>query len=191
MANRRYFMPQPTNAEFVQSRERQLPPDLHDTSGNLAGAKEREVARTGLGEPPNFYDVRCVYDSRPVNGYDFNISTQLVAHQLTFVDIVVPNGYRAVPREWTIDFVPIPVANVNDIIFFPQSNGADVPNNSRMIGSGGVVKTFFVVEENAVFNARFQDPGGLITGTAYVQIYGNLLPVTGVALPFEVSNRKA
>lgn len=193
---RRYFGgPQAPNAEFVPERERQAPPDPRDTSGYLAGAKERAVGVAPVGTPPTFYDVRCVYDSRPVNAYDFNLTTTTAALPhggFATTQFIVPSGYRAVPRKWMVSFEPIPVANPSDITFYPQAYGADVPNNAVLIGSGTAapIETFFLVEENATFGARIADPNALAGGNVYIQVWGNLLPVTGVALPFEVSNRK-
>ena len=191
---RRYFSGERPNAEFTQ-REHQAMPDATDNSGYLAGAKVAALALATPGEPNILYDVRCVYDSRPVAAYDFNYVSSIAAgaHGATVVTTFqTPSGYRAVPREWSIEFIPTPVADLTDVQIFLQAQGADVPNNSRYIGSGTTspIRSFFVVEENATFGVRIVDIGGVLTGNIIVQCYGNLLPVTGVALPFEVTNRK-
>lgn len=195
---RRYFMPEPPNAEYTERDRAQWPPDLKDNSGFAAQAKDNALARVPPGEPPNMYDVRCIYDSRPPNAYDFNLiledSPAPHATQLA-LQVVVPNGYRAVVREWNVSFIPIPMATQVQVEFFPQSNNADVQNNAVFIGSGTTrpIQTFFVVDENATFGCRIVDAGGVLSGIStivLVQVYGNLLPVTGVALPFEVTNRK-
>ncbi len=193
---RRYFAEGP-NTEFIE-RETQLPADLSDGSGALAETKARELPGTRWGEPPLAFDVRCVYDSRPANGYDFNLTMTLTPDEAAASitgQIIVPSGYRIVPREWRVNFVVIPDVTLTQISVQIQRNDADLPNNSFFIGTGTTfpIKTFFVVEENATFGLRLLDPGILLlaANVAIVQVYGNLLPVTGVALPFEVTNRKA
>ena len=54
-----------------------------------------------LGEPKSDFDVRCVYDSRIVNGYDFNFSAAIGGSSVGggwSAVFVVPNGYRAFNR---------------------------------------------------------------------------------------------
>jgi hypothetical protein len=189
---RRYFGAEPPNAEYI-AREHQAQADVVDHSGAVSEAASKSMQSTPVGSPPTLFDVRCIFDSRPANAYDFNfISTRGSSGTGVVFTFPVPNGYRAVPREWTVAYDLIPVATPNQITGVCQANGADVPNNIAYIGSGTTlpIRSFYVVEENATFGMRIIDPGGLISGNVLLQVYGNLLPVTGVALPFEVTNRK-
>lgn len=189
---RRFFTGEAPNAEYI-ARESQLPADLTDPSGRLAGEKERAVQVAAPGEPPVLYDVRCVFDSRPVNAYDGNFS-QIVGEVGTTITarFLVPSGYRAIPREWRVNFDTPPVALITDLQAFVQANDADLPNNNFYVGAGTSVpfKTFFLVEENAAFGLRITDVNGVIVGNTIIEVWCNLLPVTGVALPFEATNRK-
>jgi len=191
--NRRYFGgPQPPNAEFT-AREHQFPADPIDNSGRLSGTKETALARTSPGEPRTKFGVRCVYDSRPVSAYDANFSTATTTVEggtNRVASFLVPSGYRFVAREVNIQFDTPPPVVLSTLQGFLTANGADVPNNSFFVGSGCTVKCFFVVEENSPFGIRISDLNGDISGNTVVQIYGNLLPITGVALPFEVTNRE-
>ncbi len=192
----RYF----GNPEWTEAVEDfQMPPDMRDTGASDMGAVAVSIAeldRTPLGEPRVGFDVRCVYDSRPVNGYDFNFSATATAvttgnWQVTFN---VPNGYRIVPREWEIVYDGAPTgANKNSTVTIQQT-GANLPNNGPIIigtGTTHPIKTFFVCEENTTFGIIGRNTN-LVAGTLDVNInvYGNLLAVSDVALPFEVANKK-
>ena len=195
----RYF----GNQEWSEARgDFQYPPDMADTGPSdmaAAAQSQSDMERTPLGEPRVAFDVRCVYDSRPVNGYDFNISVVVTpvttgtsgSWQTTFN---VPNGYRIVPREWDIQYDS--VANVggkaSQSIVTLQQNGANLPNNGPIIigfGTAHPIKSFFICEENTTFgiSGSFRTTS---SSDVIVNVYGNLLAVTDVALPFEVTNRK-
>lgn len=188
---RRYFGgPQFPNAEFITGRESQAPPDFADNSGYLTGAKEDSIGRTAIGDPPTMFDVRSVYDARPVSAYDFNFAATQESSSAAnlFLRFTVPSGFRAVVRRYSIQFYATPFAIGPDILFFPQAYDADVPNNQFMIGSGNDdIRTFFLVEENATFGARVGNPFGYDL-EPILHVYGNLLPVTGVSLPYEIAN---
>jgi hypothetical protein len=152
---------------------------------------------TPLGEPPIAFDVRSTYDSRPVNAYDFNFSqnqAEVSGGSVLIFLFNVPVGYRAVPRKWSV-MLSIPTSptsgNFNEISF--QTNGGGVPNNQGIIfGSGGTdepIETFFLCEEQTTFGCTL-DLGPTISsgGQAVVNVYGNLIPVTTVALPFSIAN---
>lgn len=194
--SRRYGGIDPPDAEYID-RERQIQADTVDDSGRASQAASAAMATTPTGEPPVVYDVRCIFDSRPVSGYDFtfsnttNFSSTQTSQVFTFQ---TPQGYRAIPREWKVTFSQIPIASDDQIVAFLQANGADVPNNRAFIGAGTTfpIKSFYLVEEYAPFGMRvdYSGYGGTPAGFISIQVYGNLLPVTGVALPFEATNRK-
>jgi hypothetical protein len=189
------------NDEYSASREDyQEPPDMRDNASGDMGRSQQEsvdeMQRTPLGEPRVEFDVRCVYDSRPLNGGDFNLSitavdTSTTNWQATFV---VPNGYRMVPRKWEVTFDNPPSGpNANSTATI-QQNGANLPYNGPIIigmGTSEPIETFFICEENTTFgimgnNANFTGGSNVVN----VNVYGNLLAATDVALPFEVTNRK-
>jgi hypothetical protein len=189
-----------TNVEWAQAiGDDQEMPDMRDTGPSDMGAVQvsiQDLDRTPLGEPHVEFDVRCIYDSRPVNGYDFNYSATTTnvttgSWQVTFN---VPNGYRIVPREWEIIYdVPPSGPSANSTVTI-QQNSANLPNNGPIIigmGTSAPIKTFFICEENTTFGIIGRNTN-LISGTntVIINVYGNLLSVTDVALPFAVTNRK-
>jgi hypothetical protein len=181
--------------EFAEQREEwQFGAEYEQPGADLLQDDARVAAMQAapLGEPQSDFDVRCVYDSRPVNGYDFNFSEQVsissgVSWTATFN---VPNGYRIVPRKWQVQFDSLPLGPLAGNIVSLQQNGADVPNNGPIIvgmGTDEPIESFYLCEENTTFG---------ITGVtqqstnANVNVYGNLIPVTDVALPLSVSNQR-
>jgi hypothetical protein len=187
----------------------QAPADLSAPSGldlSSAQADTAAMEATPLGEPKINFDVRCVYDSRPVNGYDFNFSASvgLVPAGTGFTwaaTFNVPNGYRIVPREWEIIFDQTPPAGIINASLSASTatilqNQAGLPNNQNIIvgmGTADPIKTFFICEENTTFGIQgftpFAPAGN--PGFANINVYGNLIAVTEVALPFAVANEQA
>lgn len=178
----------------------QAPPDFNNSAGaDLLGdaGATAEMLSTPLGEPPSDFDVRSVYDSRPINAYDFNFSG--TAEEVdTFpwtIAFTVPNGYRAVPREWHVFFDNPPTGPASASTVTLQQNGSGLPNNGPIIigmGTGSdPIKSFFVCEENTTFGIS----GNVDTANSghaslmSVNVYGNLIPVSEVALPFSIANK--
>src|SRR3990172_12098131 len=89
--------------EFIE-RERQHPPE--ETSGNVAqgstAESQRALVDAQLGAPPADYDVRSVYDSGPLNAYDFNITATSpvdeIGASILRVSFTVRQGFVAVLR---------------------------------------------------------------------------------------------
>jgi hypothetical protein len=157
-----------------------------------------------LTTPSVDFEVRSIYDSRPINAYDFNFSgtseitgtgsDQLVATwQVTFT---VPVGYRAVPRDWDIFFDTPPNVIASDNVVSLQQNGAAIPNNGPIIVGMGTgsrpIKSFFVCEESTTFGVQ----GAVTLGsnstqatTISVNVHGNLIPVSDCALPFTIADQ--
>jgi hypothetical protein len=181
--------------EFAEQREEwQFSADYEQAGSDLLldDAAVASMQAAPLGEPPSDFDVRCVYDSRPVNGYDFNYSAQVsiasgVAWSTAFN---VPNGYRIVPRKWQVQFDSLPLGPLAGNFVSLQQNGANVPNNGPIIvgmGTDEPIESFFLCEENTTFGIS----GVANQNTnANINVYGNLIPVTDVALPLSVSNQK-
>jgi hypothetical protein len=191
---RRFFTGEPPNAEYL-ARENQSPADLSDSASRTPQALADAMARAPIGEPKSAFDVRCTYDSRPLNGFDFNLTQIFEESTDTTItaSFLVPVGYRAVPRKWRIVFVPATLYEVSEVTVFFTNNGADVPYNSVCIGNGTTdpLDTFYLAEESSPFGCRIVlTPPVVVLAGLVVQVYGNYLPVTNVALPFEVTNRK-
>jgi hypothetical protein len=161
-------------------------------------SSEEALQSTPLGEPQVDFSVRSVYDSRPINGYDFNFSANTIQPAgggIATFNFQVPLGYRAVPREWDILVTqPTTLSSADEnTITFTQNNAA-VPNNNPIVfGTGGTdrpIKTFFVCEEQTPFGAvvNLGATTAGFNGTVFCQVYGNLIPVSAVALPFAIAN---
>jgi hypothetical protein len=185
--------------EFAEQREEwQAQPSLDQPGADLLqdAASVASMQQAPLGEPKSDFDVRCVYDSRIVNGYDFNYSAAIhgsssVGWSATFN---VPNGYRIIPRKWNVIFdIVIPGAAANSIASLQQQDSA-VPNNQNIIigmGTGdNPIESFFLCEENTTFGISGFNSNASTGYTGAVTVYGNLIPVTDAALPLSVSNQR-
>ena len=164
-----------------------------DLAGQAAATAEMFAAP--LGEPPTEFDVRCIFDSRIVNGYDFNMSAAFsqpsgAGWSVTFN---VPNGYRIVPREWTVQYDSAITGPSVDSTVSLMQNAAAVPYNQNIIigmGTDNPIKSFFLCEENTTFGITGANANAATTVTGSVTVYGNLIPVSDVALPLSVSNQQ-
>ena len=155
------------------------------------------MQQAGLGEPQTNFTVTAVYDSRIVNGYDFNFTAAITGSNTVpwSANFTVPVGYRAVPREWDVQFDQVSplnpgVGSAGSTAIITQGNAA-LPNNQVSIGLGTTnpIKTFFICEESTTFGITGLNTlvdQATITGS--VNVYGNLIPVTQVALPLATSN---
>jgi hypothetical protein len=188
------------NDEYSASREDyQEPPDMRDNAAGDMGRTQQEAVdemqRTPLGEPRVEFDVRCTYDSRPLNGGDFNLSAVVNGNTTNgwAATFVVPNGYRMVPRKWEVSFDATAAGAAGNSTANIQQNLANLPFNGPIIigmGTAEPIETFFICEENTTFGISGANTN---FGTGYIvniNVYGNLLAATDVALPFEVTNRK-
>jgi hypothetical protein len=189
--------------EYINLRESQLPPDTTLIPPDMAaGAVTTEaLAQTRVGEPLDDYDVRSIYDSRPVNGYDFNLQAHSAAAGVSTssfqLDFIVPRGYIMVPREVHHWFEPGWGLLRSDVQMSLMINGAAVPNNQNVFvgaASDALINFFLPVNELSTFSVRLGVGlvgGNFTPGTvAFVHLYGNLLLKTGKATPFEIANSK-
>lgn len=179
----------------------QQPADVDDT-GNadviLDQSSIAEMQAAPLGEPLIGYDVRAVFDSRPINAFDFNFSATSQVTGTTgawAVTFEVPLGFRAVPRKWYIDFDPGLSINTG-----PSSSSTAsitkgklnlVQNQLIIVGQGAEIETFFLCEENTPFGMSGNNLLGATSGAntlAIVNVWGTLIPVSSVALSFCAAN---
>ncbi len=155
-----------------------------------------------LGEPTVDFDVRCVFDSRIVNSYDFNFSTAIAligtsagGNGSWSAIFTAPTGYRAVPRKWQVFFDDAPTGAASNSVASVSQGLAALPNNQNIIIGAGTgdnpIETFFICDELTQFG-MFGINGniGLLNTTGVVTCYGNLVPVTNVPLPLSVSNQQ-
>ena len=183
----------------------QAPPDMANPPGaDLLGdaAATAEMIAAPLGGPATDFSIRSVYDSRPVNAYDFNYSQAVEVTNangagttvLWAANFSAPNGYRAIPRKWDIFLDPPHAVGppADSLVSITQSNAA-IPNNQNIIlglGTDEPIETFFVCEENTVFGAS--GATSLIpadtTVNVNVNVHGNLIPVSQVAAPYSIAN---
>lgn len=172
----------------------------YDQPGSDLLADDAAVAqmqRAPLKEPLSDYDVRATFDSRFINGYDFNFAAVATDNNTGSgtgweVSFNVPVGYRAIPRKWSFTFDALATGPAGASLASLSQAGAAVPNNQDIIiGMGGVeVDSFYLCEENTTFGA-FGKNSNFALNTAYtvnVNVYGNLIPVSDVALPLTASN---
>lgn len=182
--------------EFIEQRERQLPADF-SSSGDLqsqqTGMDHLEI--TPPGDPNLKFDVRSIFDSRPVNAYDFNISAavELAAPgTTTFTVFTVPKGFVAIPRRWFFFIDPLfSLSSRAAILVTPQINNVDVQNNTDFpIGneSDDLLHTFFVVDELLKVTMRVVVADTLTSPILHVSVNGNFLAKRNVPPNFEIAN---
>lgn len=179
-----------------EARNRQLPADLDQSAPYNANARARaDFDVTPVGTPPVCYDVRSVFDSRPVNTYDFHITQSgafLTTNVASVVEMSVPEGYMAILRgiEAWIEPAP-PGPDRSDVSMTVQLNGGDYPNNAGMLigaATDGLIPMFLLADEFNRIGVRLVLPSLGFAGASFVHFYGNFVLKTDRAYPFEVAN---
>jgi hypothetical protein len=185
--------------EFTD-REKQLAPEDspgYVAQGSSSEAAQADLANTPLGTPPSCFDVRSVYDSRPVNGYDFMIPVtvdQEGAASTFLAEFTVRQGFVGVLREISHFFTDDPqpaVLNRAQCLATIQLNGVDVPDNVDVpvgLASDSIWKGFVIGDEFNTLGAEIVLQGALTAEVCVVVFYGNYILKTGVAYPFEIAN---
>lgn len=181
-----------------EGRNRQLPANLDQSRLYGLSEKSRQALnQTPLGTPPDCYDVRSVYDSRPVNATDFNIigSFNFVGEGAvtTIIDMEVPEGYIGVLRQVHVWFEPVYGQNRSDVSASFTLNGADVPYNQNLFVGGDTddLETFILGNEFNRLGLRITLNDGLLPDDdfmCYVKFYGNFLLKSNRPLPAEIAN---
>lgn len=188
--------------EFIE-RDAQYPADLRPAGDNIAETQSLgDMSASPAGEPNLKYDVRSTFDSRPVNGYDFNITSKHEFHgnsgsPQSFTCFQVPQGYVAIPRGWYVQFYPVPlITDLDGVLFTPQLDGADISYNIDVpIGviSDQELTGFFVADEFQKVGFRVTSaltfPGNPSAYNMSVRVYGNLLLKDNIPAQFQVANR--
>lgn len=180
-----------------EAQNRQLPATVKVNLGGKTLATARaDLARTPLGAPPVDYDVRSVYDVRPVGAFDFNICEQQAFDTTTgnlTVEMTVPEGLVAVLREIDVWFEPNPSGPLrSDYNWSLVLNGGDVNYNTNVFFGVGInnQKVFLLANENNRIGVRFGasslDTFANVVG--FVQFHGTFQLKSNVPLPFEIAN---
>lgn len=187
------------NREF-EGREQPLPASIARTPGDQvnAGNASRAARVTPLGEPEIAFDVRSVFDSRPINAFDFNIAVTSPGSEAAAATqnctFTAPEGYVLVLRR--IHHFTTPLLNVlrGEVLASLVQNAALVLRNVDIpVGSfsDDLLHFFQLYDEGQIVGVRFvYDAGITPPDSSTAHFYGNLLPKTGRALPFEIANPK-
>lgn len=182
-----------------EARQRQLPADRHvqRAIGRAAQKARQDQENTPLGSPPKPVDVRSVYDTRPINGFDFNISASAATDSNTTKAVLffnVPEGFVAVLRNFDVWFEPNPASALKSGFNWSlQLNGGDYPYNLNVPFGVAVDREtcFMIANEFNTVGLRltlgtafsFPDPG-----TAFARFYGNFLLKSGLPAALEIGN---
>lgn len=176
-----------------EARNRQLPADLNQTIAFAVSAKSRaDFDVTPVGTPPICYDVRSVFDARPINTYDFKITQ---SGSFTFgndilLEMTVPEGYMAVLRSleyWTEGATVAPLRS--SILMSVLLNGGNYPNNVDIpvgIATDGPMPFFLLADEFNRIGVRFTYSSTV--DTFYTIFAGNFILKTGRPYAFEIAN---
>lgn len=185
--------------DFID-REHQLPADLADGVPDLevSAGLGADMRAAPAGEPPADYDVRSVYDSRPVLGYDFNVllSTSDIAGDpsppLTLTSqFIVPQGFVAVVRKAHVWIEPnVPLSSRSNVLFTLAINGVRVQYNEDIAVGDETLEPleFFTIIDELNSLAAMITLSGIISTNVFVHFYGNLLSKTGRPPAFEIAN---
>jgi hypothetical protein len=186
---------------FFRLRQPQLPPNDDPTAYDRSvGDAQRALAEAPMGEPFEPADVRSVYDVRPLNAYDFNVTllsdATVVGGEgnapIVMTPFAVPVGYVAVVRKYHHSIDPQPAVDARaDVLLTIQANGSDLPFNVEIpVGlESDFVECFFIVDEGGSFGARYNVivPGS-VQIVIYTHVYGNFLRKTGRSANLEIAN---
>lgn len=191
--------------EFID-REHQLGPDLGLTPADQLNTQDAvdSMQAAPRGDPPKSFDVRSVYDSRPVQGFDFNITDSTDPSEGGLLSIAtlsfqVPQGYVCVLRGIHHSTnPPLAILGRSDITVSLLVNGSSVKYNQDIpVGteSDDIVRCFVIADEfstvSAVFTNRvgnYPDQFTFVQSILSCQFYGQFLLKTGVSYKFEVAN---
>lgn len=193
---------------------RGVPTDMRSNAGRRAAAEQAP-----LGTPSLDFDVRSIYDSRPVNTRDFNLwfALQITGEAGVTLDsfkncFYVPQGYVAVVREITLTTqifrqVQSPYTFDGYIKILVDGNSVDPMTVQVPAGplgdsllpldipwtSGEPIKTFTVADQGQIIGVQITPVNffqpGNEDGHVWVGFYGNFLQKTNVPANFQIANR--
>lgn len=192
--------------EFLEGREHQLPPDTRTLTADMSRAELHadNAARTPLGEPTLDFNVRSIFDSRPVNTIDFNIPAFFEGPTTTsfteaVMSFVVPDGSVCVLRKthtWSeIGNGSIGTATErSDIKASFMLDGVTVQYNQDIpVGpeQDDLLRTFIIADERQVVAVKLVSGVGVPWPqftVVWAHFYGNFIAKTGRPKQFEIAN---
>lgn len=181
----------------LEYNQRQLPADrrVRSAHGKALNKARDDAAKTPLGQPPKPVDVRSVYDTRPVNAFDFNISASdatLSTDTQASLFFQVPEGFVCVLRNFDIWMEPGPTGLERSAFLWSlQLNGGDYPYNLN-VPFGVMVDRetcFMIANEFNTVGLRIVANGGVFPiGSVFARFYGNFLLKSGLPPNLEIGN---
>lgn len=180
-----------------ETRQRQLPAShtVRKAKGRAWTKARDDIAKTPIGAPPKPVDVRSVWDTRPINAFDFNIPVSLSAPSTgteAVLEFTVPEGFVCVLRNFDIWFEPNPVGlNRSDTTWSLQLNGGDYPYNIGVWFGVAIDREtcFMVANEFNTVGLRIVHAAGFVTpGSIFARFYGNFLQKSGLPPSLEIGN---
>lgn len=189
-------------------RPGRVPVDMRNNA-----AQRQAAGAAPIGTPQLDFDVRSIYDSRPVQGRDFNqwfgFSTEgggTIPGTFFNQALVVPTGYVAVVRRimfrttaavWTGPYQNEMNVTKNGAVVMPETlplNPASqcFPLETIPISNGESIETFIIADEAESVGIVLYDSGGspdvIDTIQYFVGFYGQFLLKTGVPAAMQVAN---
>lgn len=179
-----------------EARQRQLPADkkVRQAKGYAREKARLDQENTPLGSPPKPVDVRSVYDTRPINAFDFNIARSAATDTtLTSVTLLmsVPEGFIAVLRNFDLWFEPNPPGvSKSNFRWSLQLNRGDYPYNLNVPFGVAVDResVFMIANEFNTIGLRITTTTSFVVGNVRARFYGNFLLKSGLPAALEVGN---
>lgn len=174
-------------ARGVPKSDRPSPGDLGARRSAPAKAGAKPVGAIAAPEL-----VRAVYDSRPINAFDFQQfvrdDTAYTAAFVSSIQMTVPSGYVAVLRSFALEFftgstvfIPVATATVS-----PCRNAQAQPYFARPLDlmftpPGLDVDCFFVADERELMGVQvnYSTVPAATINSIRVLLYGQLIPKRG------------
>lgn len=183
--------------DLIDQREHQIPNADPVAPGQQAAAAQTALAQTPSGPVPLAFDVRAIYDSRPINAYDFNIAVSTsgeVANPIT-MSFTVPNGYVCVLKR-IITFIenPIPASSDRvDVLLTALVNQGVFPFNESIpvgVDQSDLFNCFIIADQGSEVAARLVVSAAILAlaPTYTAQFYGQFLQKTNIPPAFEIGN---
>lgn len=181
--------------------------DIARPTAIIEDMKGRQVPKT---PPPLYFRVQSTYDSRPIQAYDFQANRATVINFETSGDFdpvsmtyTVPENTIAVIRGYRYQASPVPIGIVTEGTYWLQSDffDNDVPVREHVgmyhaVFMRQFIPTFFIVDERHVLTFQVsQNPDAEISDSMdgetiglLFEIYGNLIPKTGIPKEYEIAS---
>lgn len=161
---------------------------------------------TGLNVPKFGTLVQSVFDTRPINGYDFYDGDRqtvlvdpctLTVIPMSLFGFRVPQGYVAVVRRIILsNVIGIPAVDIVTGILGTMNMSVLLSNvavpgmsNVLVLGMDAIYDTHIIADENQIIDVVLSDFGAAATSVTITGLlYGNLLLKRGLPPTFEVGS---